>query len=472
MDKENLQHNNDQQMYKNNFLNKVAKFFNFKEKDTNFRNEIVGGVVTFLAMSYILAVNPGFMEAAGMDWGGAFLATALIAGLASVVMGLWAKLPLALAPGMGTNVFFAFVVVGPSGMGYTWQEGLAAGLIAGVLFLIISLTGIRKLIMEAVPANLRLAIGAGIGFFIAFIGLQNAGIIVGDAGTLVTLTSFKEAYVVLSLFGIILAFVLHALDFRFSIIISILATTLVAFVLGTIFPKLGLPTFRGIDGFSYKGLAGIKTTSRGFIDGFASKNLWKPELILVVISFTFVDMFDTMGTFMACAGPAGLIKEDGSIEGADRGLIVDSGATIIGNMLGTPVITTYVESSAGIAAGARSGFATVVTGSLFFLSILLFPVIELLFGNTYLTSMALVLVGVLMAQQLKNIEWDKTEVALFSFITIATTVLTYSIANGIAFGFVFYTILMMAQRRFKEVHPIMYAMSAVFVLYYISQAVF
>jgi AGZA family xanthine/uracil permease-like MFS transporter len=453
----------------NKFLSFATEYFSFTEKKTNWRQEIIGGLVTFLAMSYILVVNPTMLGDAGMPYGGVFMATAIIAGLGSIAMGLWAKLPLALAPGMGTNAFFTYVVVAQ--MGYSWQEALAAGIIAGVMFLIISLTGVRKMIMEAVPTNLRYAIGAGIGFFIAFIGLRNAGIIVPDAGTLVKLTDFSQPMVWLALFGIVLVFVLHALKFRFSIIVSIFTTAVIGIIFGSIFPKAGLPALPALADFNYKPLADLSITAKGFVEGFASANLWRWDLILVIISFTFVDMFDTMGTFMACAGPAGLIKEDGSMEGADRGLLVDSGATVIGSMLGTPVTTTYIESSAGIAAGARSGFAAIVVGLLFFLSILLFPVIQI-FSHPAVTAMALVLVGVLMAQQLKNIEWENAGVAIFAFMTIIITVLTYSIANGIAFGFVFYTVMMLAQKKWKEVHPVMYVMSGVFIAYYILQAIF
>lgn len=464
-----MSNNQENMVQKKRFLPKVARYFHFEEKQTSWRNEIIGGVVTFLAMAYILVVNPSMLSDVGMPYGGVFMATAIIAGLASIAMGLWAKLPLALAPGMGTNALFTYTVV--MQMGYSWQEALAAGLIGGIVFLIISLTGVRKIIMEAVPTNLRLAIGAGIGFFIAFIGLSNAGFVTSHPETFVTLTNFREPFVWLSLFGIILAFSLHALKFRFSIIVSIGVTAAVGLIFGSIFPGVGLPEFPPLSAFNYKELADISITAKGFIQGFGSKGLWRWDLVLVVVSFAFVDMFDTMGTFMACAEPAGLLNEDGTIEGADRGLVVDATATVIGNMLGTPVTTTYIESSAGIAAGAKTGVASIVTGLLFLLAIILFPLLQII-SHPSVTAMALVLVGVLMAQQLRNIEWEKTEVAIFAFITIITTVLTYSIANGIAFGFIFYTIMMLVQKRYKEVHPSMYVMSLVFFAYYVLKAIF
>ncbi len=447
------------------FKHKLDNFFQITERGSSFKNEIIGGLVTFLAMVYILAVNPDILSAAGMPVGGVFLATAVIAGLATIFMGLYAKIPFALAPGMGTNAFFAFTVV--LGLGYTWQEALAAGVIGGVLFLILSVTPARKIIMEAIPANLRLAIGAGIGFFIAFIGLQGAGIVVGDPVILVSLTNFKNPITLLALFGIILALVLHTMDFKFTIITSIFVTAVVGVILGYIFPNQGFPV---IGSFDYSGLKDITITSKGFIEGFKTV-FSRADLILVVISLTFLDMFDTMGTFLATAGPAGLIKEDGSIEGLERGLIVDSVATIFGNMLGTPVVTTYVESSTGIAAGARTGLSSVVTGLLFFVAILLFPVFQV-FSNSAITASALVLVGVLMAMQLKNIEWDKTEVAITAFLTIAIMVLTYSISNGIAFGIIFYVITNLAKKRYKEIHPVMYTLAGLFILYYFIMAVF
>lgn len=465
------------------FLQKMDKFFKVSERGSNWRREIIGGVVKFLAMCYILAVNPGMLSGApvNMPYGGVFLATALIAGLATIAMGVFAKLPMGLAPGMGTNAFFAYTVVGL--MGYSWQEALAAGILGGVLFFILSVTKIRTKIMEAVPANLRLAIGAGIGFFIAYIGLRNMKIITFDAGAELTgLTDFNNPLVWLALFGIILAMILHARGFRYTLIVSIISTAFIGVVVGEILKAAGSPLLYAADGmanfplistakFDYSGLGGIKETASGFVNGFASANLWTPQLIMVILTFAFVDMFDTMGTFLATAGPAGLVKEDGSIEGAERGMMVDSVATVVGNMLGTPVTTTYVESSAGIAAGARSGFASVVTGLLFLLSILLFPIFEI-FSHPAVTGMALVLVGVLMATQLKNIEWDKAEVAIYAFLTIIIMVLSYSIANGIAFGFVFYVIVMMAQKRFKEVHPVAYGLAGFFVIYYILQAIF
>ncbi len=447
------------------FKNKVDNFFKITERGSSFKGEFIGGLVTFLAMVYILAVNPNILSSTGMPVGGVFLATAIIAGAATIFMGLFAKMPFGLAPGMGTNAFFAFTVV--IGLGYTWQEALAAGIIGGVLFLILSITKARKVIMEAIPANLRLAIGSGIGFFIAFIGLQGAGIIEGNPATLVTLTNFKNPVTLLALFGITLALILHTMNFKFTIITSIVSTAVIGVILGYAFPNLGFPT---IGSFDYTGLKDITITSKGFIEGFKTV-FQKPDLILVVISFTFLDMFDTMGTFLATAGPAGLIKEDGSMEGLERGLIVDSVATIFGNMLGTPVVTTYVESSTGIAAGARTGLSAVVTGLLFFVAILLFPIFQI-FSNAAITASALVLVGVLMAMQLKNIEWDKTEVAITAFLTIAVMVLSYSITNGIAFGIVFYVVTSLAKKRFKDVHPVMYGLAGLFVLYYVIMAVF
>ncbi|MGI6787473.1 MAG: NCS2 family permease [Acholeplasmataceae bacterium] len=470
------------------FLEKMDKFFKITERGSNWRREIIGGLVTFLAMCYILAVNPGMLSGApvNMPYGGVFLATALIAGFATIAMGVFAKMPMGLAPGMGTNAFFAYSVVGA--MGYSWQEALAAGVLGGVLFLILSITKIRTKILEAVPKNLRLAIGAGIGFFIAYIGLRNMGIITFDVGAKLTgLTDFNNPMVWLAVLGLVIAMVLHARGYRYTLIVSILVTAVVGVIVGEIFINneymIGADFFNGVVGatpnfplistakFNYTELGDIKITASGFVEGFASKNLWTPQIIMVIITFAFVDMFDTMGTFLATAGPAGLIREDGTIEGAEKGMIVDATATVIGNMLGTPVTTTYVESSAGIAAGARSGFASVVTGSLFLLSILLFPIFQI-FSHPAVTGMALVLVGVLMATQLKNIEWDKPEVAIFAFMTIIIMVLSYSIANGIAFGFIFYVITMMAQKRFKEVHPVAYGLAGFFVIYYMLQAIF
>lgn len=454
----------------NSFIGKVKRFFKFEERNTNFKKETIAGVITFLTMCYILMVNPAMLSDTGMPFGGVFLATALISAISCIAFGLFSNLPFALAPGMGTNAFFVYTVV--ASLGYTWQEALAAGILAGILFLIISVTPLRKSIIKAIPVNLRFAISAGIGFFIAFIGFKNAGIIESDPATFVKLSFLNTPAVWLALFGLILSFVLKAINFKYTVITSLLVTGLLGVILGTIFKDSGLPQITAKQFVeTYKGLGDIKITASGFVEGFKSKSLWRWDLILVIISFTFVDMFDTLGTFMACGDKAGLIDENGNIENADKAMLVDAGATVVGNMLGTPVVTTYVESTSGIDAGAKTGFSSVVVGLLFFLSIAISPVFQI-FGHEAVTSLALILVGISMATQLKKIEWEKIEVAIYSFITIIIMTLTFSIANGIAFGFIFYTIVMLAQRRFKDVHPIMYGLSGFFVIYYILRAVF
>lgn len=447
------------------FLQKVANYFGFVRKNTTFTKETIGGIVTFLAMCYILAVNPTILSIAGMPVGGVFVATALVAGLSTIVMGLFAKLPLALAPGMGLNAFFTFTVV--LGNGYTWQEALAAGVIAGLLFFILSITKLRTVIMNAIPKDLRLAFGAGIGLFIAFIGLKNAGIIVANPATFVSLANFRSPISWLGLFGIVLIFILHAAKVRFSLIIAIIVTTIVGLTFGAIFPAAGLPKFNiG----KYSDLNSFKETASGFVTGFTSGGLWKWSLIMVIISFTFTDLFDTMGTFLAVAGPAGLVKEDGSIENAERGLLVDSGATVVGNLLGTPVVTTYIESGTGIAAGARTGFSSLITGLLFLLMLPAYPIISLITHEVF-TSMALVYVGLLMCTQLKDINWSEPAIAASCFVAFTIMPLTYSISNGIAFGIITYVITKLVSKKFKDIHPIMYILSVIFVAYYVATAI-
>lgn len=447
------------------FLQSVANFFGFARKNTNFTKETIGGIVTFLAMCYILAVNPTILSKAGMPIGGVFVATALVAGLSTIVMGLFAKLPLALAPGMGLNAFFTFTVV--IGNGYTWQEALAAGVIAGLLFFILSITKLRTIIMNAIPKDLRLAFGAGIGLFIAFIGLKNAGLIVASPATFVTLTDFRSPTSWLGLFGIMLIFVLHVAKVRFSLIISIVVTTIVGLSFGAIFPSSGLPTF---ELGKYSDLKSFTETATGFIKGFSSAGLWRWSLIMVIISFTFTDLFDTMGTFLAVAGPAGLVREDGSIENAERGLLIDSGATVVGNLLGTPVVTTYIESGTGIAAGARTGFSSLVTGLLFLLMLPAYPIISLITHEVF-TSMALVYVGLLMCTQLKDINWTEPAIAASCFVSFIIMPLTYSISNGIAFGIITYVITKLASRKFRDIHPMMYVLCVIFSGYYIATAI-
>lgn len=451
-------------------LQKMKSFFKFSERGTNFRKEIIGGTVTFLAMSYILAVNPTMISDAGIPIGGAFIATALGAVIATLIMGLIANYPIALAPGMGINAFFTYTIV--LTIGYTWQEALAASFIGGVIFVGITFTSLRTKLIEAIPASLRSAIGAGIGFFIAFVGLQNAGIIVGGP-TLVQLGNLLDPSVLVALFGIVVIIVLYSVKGklnRFSFILAILSTAVLYLILSLfgVFPSVPILNYSDLGSFKEtlgafgKGLTTLFQDTPGGISS-ATKLMSLP---IVIFALVFVDIFDTAGTLVAVSKPAGLVDEDGNVENLDKAMFADAVGTLVSSTLGTPEITSFVESSTGIESGARTGFSNIVVAFLFLVAIALYPVMGV-FHIFPVTSMALVLVGVLMAGQIKDIDWDDKALALSSFFTIIMMVLTYSIADGIAFGFITYTIAKLSQGKYKEVHPLIYIFSLGFIIYFI-----
>ncbi len=446
-------------------MERVKKFFKIEERGSSIKAELIGGLVTYLAMAYILGVNPSFLSTTGMPVGGIFVATAVASAIATLVMGLFANYPIALAPGMGVNALFAFTVCGV--YGYTWQEALVAVLISGVIFLIISILPIRKMIINSVPTELKKSIGAGIGLFIAFIGLQNAGIIVNDDATLVTLGNLTDPGTLLAIFGILLAFGLYASKTKFSkfaIIISMITTAVVGFILGLLGVE-GMPTFSS----GYQDLGTFSETLFGFTGGFATVfnhvDLW-----FVIFTFLFLDLFDTAGTLIAVSEPAGLLDDKGELENIDKALLADAIGTAVGAVVGTSTVTSYVESSTGIESGAKTGLSAVVVGILFLLSIVLFPVFSI-FIEYYkiLTPMALVLVGVLMMGQLKGFDWDDKASVLASFVIMITMVLSYSIGNGIALGFIVYVIAMLVQRKGKNVSPVMFVLAAAFVVYFLAR---
>lgn len=457
-------------------MKKIASFFKFEERKTNFKNEIIGGIVTFLSMSYILAVNPGMITNAGIPLGGAFLATAIGAFLSTVLMAFLANYPVALAPGMGVNAFFTYTIV--LTIGYTWQEALAAAFIGGVIFVIISFTSFRKKLIEAIPDSLKAAIGVGIGFFIAFVGLQNAGIITKDPSTAVKLGDFTNPNVLIAAIGIVIIFVLYNLKnkiSRFAFILSIVGTALIYLLLSLI----GVKGLSSIELNSYKDLASFKDTAFGFFDGFVSlfKDTTRLDgtvftaasklatLPFIIFALLFVDIFDTAGTLVAVTKAAGIQDEKGNIPNIDKALFCDAVGTLISSSLGTPEITSYVESSTGVESGARTGFSNLIVALLFLFSIVLYPIMGI-FQIYAVTSMALVLVGVLMAQQIKDIDWTDKTSAITSFMTIIGMILTYSVADGIAFGFISYAICMLAQGKGKKVHPIIYVCSVLFIFYF------
>jgi AGZA family xanthine/uracil permease-like MFS transporter len=454
----------------------LKEYFHIEERKSSIWTEVVGGLVTFLAMLYILPVNAdilsgqGFVDT-GMPFGGVFVATAIAAGIATILMGFIGKVPIALASGMGINAFFTFTIIGS--LGFTYQEALAAVFLSGLLFLIISLTGLRKLVINAIPRDLKLAIGAGIGFFIAFIGLKNSGVIVASLGTFVELGNLSNPTVMLALFGILLVLILHTSGgklSKFAVIISMLIVGFGGALLGVVFPGLAeyMPSLTASNPGAVTEAVGLFGQAFSGLGSLLSNPLAYP----VIITLLFVDFFDTAGTLVSVGHQAGLIDEEGKLIGNDKALLVDSVGTVFGAFVGTSTVTSYIESNTGIQAGAKTGLSSVVTGVLFLFAILLYPLfgfVDAVFveGVAYspVTSLALVFVGILMMKPLKEINFEDPVILASSFMTIIMMILTFKISEGIAFGFITYSMLMGLSKRRKEVHWMVYVLGLFFLLH-------
>ncbi len=423
----------------------LERYFQLSAHGTTIRTEIVAGFTTFLTMAYIMFVNPAILSDAGMDRGAVFVATCIGTAIGTLIMGLYANYPLALAPGMGLNAYFTYGVV--KGMHYTWEVALGAVLISGVLFLILSLLKLREWIVDAIPQSLKMAISAGIGLFLGIIALHNAGIVTGSPDTLVTLGDVKAPSVILAVCGFLAIVALDARRIPGAIIISVLAVTAIGIGLG-ISPYGGIaaappslaPTF-------------LKLDLKGALDA---------GLIAIIFAFFFVDLFDNTGTLVGVAHRAGLIDKDGKIPRLNRVFIADSTATICGSLLGTTTVTSYIESAAGVRAGGRTGLVGVVVALIFLLSLFFSP----LAGSVaaYATAPALLYVACLMARGLAEIDWeDPTEYAP-AVITAIAMPLTYSIATGIAFGFIAYAAVKLLAGKWSQVSPALAILALLFLL--------
>ena len=421
----------------------MEKFFKLKERKTTVKTEVMAGITTFLTMAYILAVNPGILSDAGMDFSKVFAATAIASAIATLVMALLANLPFALAPGMGLNAFLAYTVV--LGMGYSWQFALTAVFVEGIIFLILTAVNIREAIVNSIPANLKRAIGVGIGLFIAFIGMQNAGIIV-DGATLVSLNAdwFKGAPG-LAMIGLVITGILLAYKVNGALLIGIVITTII-----------GIPF--GIT--KYAGGSFVPPTPYFFPFEFA--NILSIDFVVIMFTFLFVDMFDTVGTLIGCATKADMIQSDGSIPNCKEALFADAIGTTVGAMLGTSTVTTFVESSSGVVEGGRTGLTALVVAILFALSLFLEP----LFGSipSAATAPALIIVGVMMMSPVKDIEWNEMTEAIPAFLTIIFMIVAYSIADGIMFGILSFVLLKLFTKKTKEVSPMTWVVFGLFVL--------
>ena len=429
---------------------KFLKIFGFEESRMKLRTELIAGATTFLTMSYILAVNPTILSTTGMDKAALFTATALASAIATILLAVMAKLPFAQAPSMGLNAFFAFTLC--QAMGFTWQQSLAAMLIEGIIFVLITFLNIREIILESIPRNLRFAISAGIGMFIAFIGLKNAGIIVANPATYVCLGKFTPT-AILGIIAIILSGVLMARKVKGALFYSIIIATLVGIPLGvTEFPEDWLP------------VSSPQPLSPIFCQ-FDFSEVFSFKMILVIFSLLIVNIFDTIGTLVGLSEKTGIVKSDGTIPHVKEAMMSDAIGTTCGAMLGSSTITTYVESASGIAEGGRSGVTALFVGILFLVSLFLSPVFLLIPGAA--TSGALVLVGVLMIDSVKNIDLSDVSEAFPVFITMITMVLCYSIADGICLGILSFVVLKLCIGQFKALNITLVMLSILFILNFI-----
>lgn len=445
----------------------LAKYFGFAHHNTTYRREIVAGITTFLAMAYILFVNPNMLS--GGELGDAkqdlvdagitfptfdavFFATALAALVGCLVMGFWAKYPIALAPGMGLNAFFTYTVVITYGI--PWEHALAGVFVSGIIFLLLTASGIRETIINAIPAGLKHAVGAGIGLFIAFIGLKNAGIIVADGATYVALGDLKNPQTLLAITGIVITAILLTRKLKGAIFYGIVITSVIGMIVGLVETPtkiVELPT---------------DTSAFGALFGplFDMDVMLSSNMLIVIFTFLFVDFFDTAGTLVGVASQAGLMKKN-KLPRAGKALASDSIATVVGAVAGTSTTTSYIESSAGVGAGGRTGLTAVVTGLCFLFAMFFSPLLSVITSSV--TAAALIIVGVLMASNLKHIEWEKIDEAIPSFLTMISMPLTFSIATGISIGFILYPITKLVKGEGNKVHPIMYGLFVVFLLYFI-----
>ncbi|HKO18811.1 MAG TPA: NCS2 family permease [Acidobacteriaceae bacterium] len=429
-------------------LSRLERYFGFAAHNTTWRTEIVAGMTTFMTMAYIIFVNPSILSQTGMPIAAVTTATCLCAAIGSILMGALANYPLALAPGMGLNAYFTYTVV--KGMGVPWQTALGAVFLSGIIFLLLTFGGIRQRLLAAIPYQLHAAVAGGIGLFIAFIGLRNSGIIVPSTATTVTLGNLHAHTTQLALVGIALIAILQAYRVRAAMLIGVIATL----VLGILFHQV-VHTASTFNPLSIRATA-FHLDIRGAL---------RLNALEIVFVFLFVDLFDNIGTLVAVTERAGLIAEDHTIPRLDRIFFADATSTALGALAGTSTVTSYIESSAGVAAGGRTGVTAIVVGLLFFLSMFVAPVVGAL--PDFATAPALVLVGALMTAGAARISWNEPRVAIPAFLTIITIPLTYSIATGLSFGIISFAVLEIATGHARRQHWVLYLLAVLFLLRFI-----
>lgn len=437
----------------------MNSFFKIAERNSTVGKELVGGLTTFLAMAYIIAVNPSLLEVAGVPFEAGLTATCLGAAVMTVIMGLVANRPIALASGMGINAIIPFTLcMGEHAV--DWRVAMAIIFLEGIVILILVLCGLRTAVMEAIPASLRHAIAIGIGLFIAFIGLKGGGLIVADESTILTLGDLHSPTVIVALFSILCAVVLQTLNVRGAMLISIVLATLIGIPLGV----TNLPT-QWNAGLDFSAFAAPFQTVPGTDTMALVQIVLQPALLMFVFSFLMSDFFDTMGTAVAVAEQGDFADKDGNVEDIQPILMVDSAAAAAGGFFGASSITVFVESAAGAAAGARTGLSNIVVGVLFAACAFLAPVIGMVSASA--TCGALVVVGYLMLSEVSNVDWKKIEFAFPAFVTILCIPLTYSITNGIGFGFISYCLIKVFQGKAREVRPLMWVAALAFLVMFI-----
>ncbi len=449
----------------------LEKMFKLKENNTSVRTEVIAGITTFMTMAYILAVNPNMLGAAGMNPTAVLIATCLASFVGTLAMALLANYPFALAPGMGLNAYFAYTVCG--NMGYSWKVALMAVFVEGIIFIILSLTNVREAIFNAIPATLKKGVGAGIGLFIAFIGLQGAHIVVNNDSTLLSYVKFTQNWhtegicALLALIGLMLTAILYIKGVKASILIGIIATWVLGMICQatgiyvidpdagfySLYPSLGITDFTAIK----------DTFGQCFTADFDGVRIL--DFIVVLFSFLFVDMFDTIGTLIGVSDKAGMLDEEGKLPRVKQALLADAVATSAGAIFGTSTTTTFVESSAGVGAGARTGLASVVTGLLFLLAIFFAPIFTAIPG--FATAPALIFVGFLMVSAIVKVDFNDLTEAIPAYLCLIAMPLMYSIAEGIAIGVISYVIINLICGKSKKITPLMYILAVLFICKYI-----
>lgn len=444
----------------------LEKFFKLKENNTDVKTEVIAGITTFMAMAYILAVNPSILSASGMDANAILVATALAAFIGTLCMAFLANYPFALAPGLGLNAYFAYTVCGS--MGYSWQFALLAVFIEGLIFIVLSLTNVREAIFNAIPAQLKKGVSVGIGLFVAFIGLQNGSIVVNNDSTLVAIVSFTEDFhttgiaALLAVIGVFIIAVLYIKNVKGSILIGIFAT----WILGVFAQLTGL--YQGasvLPSWSSFDLTAIGQTFGKCFSAEAFSNIKALDFIVIMLSFLFVDIFDTLGTLIGCADKADMLDKNGKLPRIKQALLADAIATSAGAILGTSTTTTFVESSAGVSEGGRTGLTSVVTGLLFLIAIILSPIFIAIPG--FATAPALIFVGFLMISAVGDIDFKNPTESIPAYLALLSMPILYSISDGIAVGVISYVVINLCSGKGKKVAPLMYILAVLFVLKYI-----